>query len=826
MGEPTPTNPQALAAEVASALDVWHRYTALRDGAQAELMRREQAAAAALAAWQANVEDTERAREDAQRYAKLTVQARQYLEYQTAALEQLRQQGVAQAAGPGEPQRRLPTAVILQGTGALMILAATVLAFGIAWTVLPPAWQATLMILIVFVLGGLTLGLRRTLPTTSLILAALTSAVAVAVAAFLPTVAGFAFRWYPVVAAAVVTATLAVAGRYSTVLLWRHLAWVGVAGTLVLCASTLSREFSSANEAALVALIWAGGAAAMLGTAARMRRSDMQTATTARWAGLALSGFALLAAIAALLALGMDPGVVPRLLPSAAIAALMPMLALALPHGQRTYALLPSALAVDVLLTPVSPDSPWPALVLPVLVAGQLAIGEWALDRGVDARKANAWAIAALASALATLVVLGTAGVVTPRSKLWLTLVALAIAVGAVMVRRGWRGGSPVLAYAGAALASLAWLWTYAAGHLPPAVEFFTVPVLVAVVGTQYLVRGRLWPLPAVLAGSVLALPSYGAAITEWGNFERFDVASWMWWGAILAAAAGLGWSRPPSRTVVAVEAVLGALLFGFVTAANAGWDVPEIYIAMASLGLFAGLSVAHFDGYIKRNYTPVIAAAAFMFAATMVVSVITPLGVADSTGTIRVLFVLVAWWTAAALVWPRPKWCLAAGAGALAFTWWQLASLVASSGWDAPFEVYTWSAAAVVAAVTWLALRLPHGTINTAITMAPTVTLVLVPTAVLGWWDGSSWWRVWFVVLVGGAVLALGAKKGWAGLLWPSLLAIAIVIFPILSVAVSDLPVFIPLTIMGALLILAGVRFEKLRLQGRHLARWATHLH
>lgn len=971
----------ALAAEVRSAHDVLRRYSDLNYNAHEEVLRRQRMAEAAKETWQARVQDAERAGEVAQRYTELSTQARQYLDYQEGLLEQLRQQASAPppllaatapvdaqvplrppvrlspaASAPTppssapppatseshQPRRRLPTAVILQGTGALMILAATVLAFGIAWTVLPPAGQSTLMILIVLVLGGITVGLRHKLPTTSLILAALTAAVAVAVAAFLPAVAGFTSRWYPGAAAVAVTAALAVAGRYCGVRVWQHLAWPGAAVTLLICANTLFGEVTGANGAALETLVWAGGGVAMLNAATRMRRSDAETATTAYWSGLALSGFAVLAVIGTLLTLATEPGVPPRLLPAAAVAALIPALVLVLRHEQRPYAYLPTALAVDVLVAPAVLDSPLPALVLPALVAAQLAFGLWGLRRGVDATAAYTWGAATLAAAAVTLLILVPVATPDQLTMLWLTCVALALVVAAAMLGRGWQAGAPLLAYAGVTLASLAWLWTYVAGHLPPAIEFFTVPVLAVVVGSQFLMRPKSWPLPAVLAAVALALPGYFVAINEWGNFERFTWSGWIWWVAILAAAAALGWSRPPTRTLVAVEAVLGALLFAFVTAANAGWDVPEAYIAMASVGLLAGLTVAHVDGYIKGKFTPAIAAALFMligaylvalFAApdvpeswwrrgvvlvvlaglvvglrsvvgpwvgpvavwwslgaawaglllagvwwvqwlggnawveplevwsvplavlatvgvwltwrvagwprwsllvpagaalvvSFIASVVQPLGVADTVGTVRVLLVLAALWTAVALLWTRPGWCLAAGAVALAFTWWQFAFAVANNGRDLPFEVYTWSAAAVVAAVTWLALRLPHQTVNTAITMAPTMTLILLPTAAAAWWDINSWWRVLFVVFIGCALLALGAMKGWAGLLWPSLIAILLALFPIFALMVSYMPVFLPLTIVGALLILAGARIEKFRLQGRHLAHWATHLH
>ena len=71
-----------------------------------------------------------------------------------------------------------------------------------------------------------------------------------------------------------------------------------------------------------------------------------------------------------------------------------------------------------------------------------------------------------------------------------------------------------------------------------------------------------------------------------------------------------------------------------------------------------------------------------------------------------------------------------------------------------------------------------------------------------------------------------LGVAEKWAGVVFPSLLAIAILLVPVLTKLAQDLPAYVPLSIVGALLLIIGARLEALRRHGRELTHWGSLLH
>lgn len=956
-----------LSAEVAAADAAWRRYSELAGDAEASQRRHE-----ALA---------KDARATALRYAELTEQARQYLDYQRKALADLRAQAGAPPAlvstavplaeevshapavqqapagrrappvrlvpatelvapdspPPAQSQQRshVPTAVLMQGTGALMILAASVLVFGIAWTILPAGGQATLMVLMVIVLGGITVGLRHKLPTTSLILAWLTAAVLTVVAAFLPTVAGFNFRWYPTIAALVVTAALAVAGRLGGVSLWRHLAWPAGVVAIVLFAQTLVGDVTAATGFALRTVMWAAGAVALLAVAARLRRNDDPTAESAYGSGLALSAISAVAAAVMLATLAVEPGGAPRLLPATAIAALAIVLVVVRPRPQWGYALLPLTLAIDVLFAPAVMASPLPSLVLPALVIAQSAVGFWWWQRSNGSRPAVAWMVATFASPALVLVILVANAPVLQTTMAWLTWAGLGLTLGTTLVVIGWRSHNALIAYSGVAVASLSWTSVYVGQHLPGNIEYLTMPVLAGVALTQYLMRGERWPVPTVLVASVLSLPSYASSVFAWLDDRSMLWGSWTWWAGTLTVAAAVGWTRPPSRTVVAAVSAIGVAVFAGLVAWDAGWREPELYVALAAATVGFVLTSAQLDGYLSGKYTPALLAAGVMLSgayfvalfapidelatvprraamllvliavtialrrnggwwsvltgwaglllaavwwvqwlawntwaeplevwtvplgilatvgvwlasgparwprwslllpagavalASAAASVVVPLGRGDAWADLRVVLVLGALWAVAVMLWSRPRTCAVAGGVAIALTWYQFINALARTHDNLPVEVFTWSAAVAVAAATTLAVRAAHKPVNTTVTMAPTVTLVLIPTAMMAWaLEGAALERMTFVLVAGGVLVVVGAVRGLAGLLFPALAAILVLIGPVLLLIVPYIPVFVPLTIVGVILLVAGARVERLRIHGRHLANWATHLH
>jgi hypothetical protein len=108
---------------------------------------------------------------------------------------------------------------------------------------------------------------------------------------------------------------------------------------------------------------------------------------------------------------------------------------------------------------------------------------------------------------------------------------------------------------------------------------------------------------------------------------------------------------------------------------------------------------------------------------------------------------------------------------------------------------------------------------------LGPALALILLPTALAAWSDGTAGWRVWFVLAAGTVALTVGVARKWAGAVWPALVALACVVVPVITRLASDAPAWVPLAIAGTILLALGARFESLRRQGRSAAHWAATL-
>jgi hypothetical protein len=78
-------------------------------------------------------------------------------------------------------------------------------------------------------------------------------------------------------------------------------------------------------------------------------------------------------------------------------------------------------------------------------------------------------------------------------------------------------------------------------------------------------------------------------------------------------------------------------------------------------------------------------------------------------------------------------------------------------------------------------------------------------------------------VLLVIGAVLAvIGARGKWAGVFWPGLAVVIVLAVTQLVDAAAQVPTWITLALVGVVLVLAGARWEWVRLRGRRTRQWA----
>jgi hypothetical protein len=141
-----------------------------------------------------------------------------------------------------------------------------------------------------------------------------------------------------------------------------------------------------------------------------------------------------------------------------------------------------------------------------------------------------------------------------------------------------------------------------------------------------------------------------------------------------------------------------------------------------------------------------------------------------------------------------------------------------------------------LVAAVSWWWLRRPRAT-PTWQTMAPPFVVALTPSTLALLDDTSNrWWygddsgtayqvRMVSLLVIGVAATVVGARQRWAGLFAPGLaLTLGVVAIELLDLG-RFLPQWVSFGIAGALLIVAGARWEWVRKQGHDGALWVRSL-
>jgi hypothetical protein len=114
---------------------------------------------------------------------------------------------------------------------------------------------------------------------------------------------------------------------------------------------------------------------------------------------------------------------------------------------------------------------------------------------------------------------------------------------------------------------------------------------------------------------------------------------------------------------------------------------------------------------------------------------------------------------------------------------------------------------------------------------IGPAVTLALLPSALATW--GAPWVtgsdddptghlvRLVLVLAVGGALAVVGARMSALGALLPAVSALVVAAAAQLWTGLEALPRWVALGLVGALLVLAGARFEWVRSEGRRAHAW-----
>ncbi len=142
----------------------------------------------------------------------------------------------------------------------------------------------------------------------------------------------------------------------------------------------------------------------------------------------------------------------------------------------------------------------------------------------------------------------------------------------------------------------------------------------------------------------------------------------------------------------------------------------------------------------------------------------------------------------------------------------------------------------AVVTSLAWWWLRRPEHT-STWQTMAPPFVLAFAPSAIAlaqsaadRWWyseNADTAYQVRLVSLLAIGVIAavIGARQRWAGLFFPGLALVLLVVGIELIEVGRFLPQWLSFAVAGAVLVAAGARWEWVRDRGRHGAAWVRRM-
>ena len=413
--------------------------------------------------------------------------------------------------------------------------------------------------------------------------------------------------------------------------------------------------------------------------------------------------------------------------------------------------------------------------------------------------------------------------------------VVLALA-GLVVV---WRRAVPVVCLVagvlGLVLVGWWWGWFVSASSAAEFPEAWTVPwAVLATAGVGlfawlFPARAAVWWGYLVPAALIVVAPSYLVALGDPEFVLDGAAARGITLIALSAGITVLTWRMP---LVAATAGSAGLLLlaewWGVRVAQSSVADVPEVWAvpwaALATAGLALWLRAAAMSR--SNRIALLLLPAAVTLLVSAAAAVVLPLGTSGIGEDVRAVTVVLMLWGLTVALRGRPALTAIAGTGAAAMTWYQLVSVVGGRYPDAPLELYTWPGAVALAVVTALTLRARSRPVSTMLSMAPTISVALLPTALLAWSTGEAGWRVWVCLIAAGGLLVAGVAEKWAGVVYPSLLAIAVVLVPVLTRLAQDLPAYVPLSIVGVLLLIIGARLEAVRRHGRELTHWGSLLH
>ena len=194
-------------------------------------------------------------------------------------------------------------------------------------------------------------------------------------------------------------------------------------------------------------------------------------------------------------------------------------------------------------------------------------------------------------------------------------------------------------------------------------------------------------------------------------------------------------------------------------------------------------------------------------------------------------LGLLVTFWISGAAAWAL--WIaagIAAAGGLVAWTWLNLET------WSVGPELHgLFVAVPLLLAGMIIVLRRPDEQVSTWVSVGPAFFAALVFPVVavvddafmrggaeIGFEEAA---RLVTVLVVCSVLVVLGARNHWASPFWSGLIGIVIVTGSQLLDLASLLPQWVSLAIVGVVLLVAGARWESVRLRGRRTRQWAGNL-
>lgn len=768
-----------------------------------------------------------------------------------------------------------PVAFLLQGTGAVLVLAALVAVSAVLWGSLSGGMQVALLSSAVFVIGVLAVLTRRPVPTTSTVLAALTLAALVVVLVAAPSLIDSWQSQLYVGAAAAVFTTAALAGGFATrVRLWWFAGIASIPITVllaVLSVTATSQQLADSrwNLTLIVAFVMPV-AVGLAWWSARTVDRDQGTARTAWWAAIVtvvVGWLVALAAVASVLVVFAFEPAVDRLPPliemlligAATLALWYPGNATRLWRGGalRVIGAIWVAAAASTAFM-VSPPSVIAAIAVGASAAAVVGVGLFVSDRlgswrttvlaGVGTFAALLWVAQAWAAIDSQI----QAVVVSEFEWMWLAALVFGLLVAVLLLAKGLWQRVPALIVVGIPVAASAWWLGYATGladrysgdlaYLPAAwIEFMWWPAAAVALAVLLVARRRGMFARASMPGAVViaVTPSWIAAL-GFALVQAPTVDAVTFRTLVVISILALVTALMPRSQVASSAVVLGM-------AALIPWLVWTLEFAAEALELPEVLSVptaviaAVLIAWVKEprasvgQWWPVVRWPLLGVAGVAAAwAIADPLPGGEPVAQIRVVAVVLAAVVVLALNWKSsPRVAMVAGWVGLAVAWVNWLDWVPTDAQWA-LELRTLPSAAALAGVIglWVHARraMPNSRpLSSWLTFAPPVLVALIPTAVAAVVDlalDESLVRFWLVVVAGGAFVAVGAIRRLAGLLAPSLLALVIVVAPVLLDVIQSLPIWVPLALVGVALLGIGARFEHVRRSGHDLAGWIAHLH